>query len=191
VFFLSAKSLFSVLQIDQWLDFAKDCSKESDGEKWLAQLETLSSSLTLRTYFVGHRLSLADVALWQTIQASDVAKDILKKNSKQLPHLFVCIFFFIISFFLSFSRFCVYFRVTSEILVECQHIFVISDGIRMCLLCRRFRVSQEALWCRLPKRRTSHRKPAPRAALPRSTSAAPPCALAFRQSRPVTCTSVT
>jgi hypothetical protein len=68
---------------------AADFAHTTEADKWQAHLEALNSHLTLRTFCVGHRLSLADVALWHAVDASDLGKDVFKKNSKTLPHVTV------------------------------------------------------------------------------------------------------
>ena len=77
------------LQIDACLERAVELGRESDAANWLAALESLNSTLMLRTFFVGHRLSLADCALWHALDSSDIARDVLKKNAKTLPNVAV------------------------------------------------------------------------------------------------------
>ena len=70
-FYLSIQFIyFCFKKVDEWIDFAKEqLTKENAAERrTVASLfKTLDTHLTLRTYLVGHGLSLADIFVYNSV----------------------------------------------------------------------------------------------------------------------------
>lgn len=62
--------LFSFLQVDHWLEFsARRLCGQSDLS--LALLE-LDKALALRTFLVGHNVTLADLSVWAALKGKSI-----------------------------------------------------------------------------------------------------------------------
>jgi glutathione S-transferase len=55
-------------QVDNWVDFTQDSLSSSDFKPILSAMKTLDTHLTLRSYIVGHAISLADFAVWGALR---------------------------------------------------------------------------------------------------------------------------
>lgn len=53
------------MQIDEWLEYA---SVFSFGSQFESACEHADSHLALRTFLVGHSLSIADIAIWSALK---------------------------------------------------------------------------------------------------------------------------
>jgi glutamyl-tRNA synthetase len=53
-------------EVDEWLQFAQ-ALQAADGDAAAALLEKLNLHLTMRSFFVGFGLSLADIAIWAAV----------------------------------------------------------------------------------------------------------------------------
>mmetsp|Transcript_16401 Transcript_16401/g.28149 ORF Transcript_16401/g.28149 Transcript_16401/m.28149 type:complete len:720 (+) Transcript_16401:50-2209(+) len=73
-------------QIDDWMYWS---TLTSDDEKvWIERLTALNQHLALRTYIVGHTLSLADAAAFHSVEQSTVARAIFEsKKGKSFGHV--------------------------------------------------------------------------------------------------------
>ena len=90
-FFSHFQTVFSA-QIDDWMYWS---TLTSDDEKvWIERLTALNQHLALRTYIVGHTLSLADAAAFHSVEQSTVARAIFEsKKGKSFGHVKVKIVF--------------------------------------------------------------------------------------------------
>lgn len=68
---LTAKPWFFPCQIDQWLDFAQDTLSTTDFKFLDAAFRELNHHLTLRSFFVGYQVSLADFVIWGALKCKD------------------------------------------------------------------------------------------------------------------------
>ncbi|CAG8651553.1 10920_t:CDS:2, partial [Acaulospora morrowiae] len=68
----------STTLIDQWIDFALDKLGSSDFKVIEAALEEIDHHLTLRTFLVGYKLTLADIFVWGTLKNSPIFNRQLK-----------------------------------------------------------------------------------------------------------------
>ncbi|RFU27068.1 hypothetical protein B7463_g9266, partial [Scytalidium lignicola] len=74
-------------QIDDWLKQCKDFAT-SNVQTLRAGIERLDKYLTLRSHIVGHELTIADLAIWATIQGNKVASSILKQTNNNVARWF-------------------------------------------------------------------------------------------------------
>lgn len=56
--------------IDEWVDFADKLSKTTDGPTLISLFEKLDSHMILRTFVVGHKMTLADIAVWGALKGT-------------------------------------------------------------------------------------------------------------------------
>lgn len=70
-------------QIDYWLDYAS--GSVVAGANFDAVCNGINDYLALRTFVVGHSLSVADVALWGQLQAGTMWKKV--QGQGNVPHL--------------------------------------------------------------------------------------------------------
>mmetsp|Transcript_490 Transcript_490/g.828 ORF Transcript_490/g.828 Transcript_490/m.828 type:complete len:741 (-) Transcript_490:465-2687(-) len=76
----------SLGEVDQWIEVAeKELSSENEG--FSAGLLRLDSHLALRTYFVGHSLSIADISIWASLRAAANWYSNLASAQMATPHL--------------------------------------------------------------------------------------------------------
>ena len=71
--------------VDQWVDYA--CSSIVSGTTFEPTLGALNAFLAARTFFVGHALSLADVAVWGAIVSARQWDAVRPRAAETLPHL--------------------------------------------------------------------------------------------------------
>eukprot|EP00195_Chlamydomonas_chlamydogama_P010601 CAMPEP_0202902822 /NCGR_PEP_ID=MMETSP1392-20130828/17067_1 /ASSEMBLY_ACC=CAM_ASM_000868 /TAXON_ID=225041 /ORGANISM="Chlamydomonas chlamydogama, Strain SAG 11-48b" /LENGTH=734 /DNA_ID=CAMNT_0049589629 /DNA_START=191 /DNA_END=2395 /DNA_ORIENTATION=- len=70
-------------QVDYWLDYAQ--TNVSAGANFEAVCIGISDYLALRTFIVGHTLTIADIAIWGQLQANPMWKKV--KTSGKVPYL--------------------------------------------------------------------------------------------------------
>ncbi|RUS22636.1 tRNA synthetases class I, catalytic domain-containing protein [Endogone sp. FLAS-F59071] len=70
--------------IDQWLDFAQDTLSATDFKLLDAAFRELNHHLTLRSFFVGYQVSLADFVIWGALKSSPVFGNVLKTKKESL-----------------------------------------------------------------------------------------------------------
>ncbi|KAH8810861.1 glutamyl-tRNA synthetase [Xylogone sp. PMI_703] len=74
-------------QIDSWLKKSKDFAT-SNFQSLRATFEELDKYLTLRSHIVGHTLTIADLAIWATIQGNKTAFSVSKQGYNNVARWF-------------------------------------------------------------------------------------------------------
>jgi glutathione S-transferase len=64
--------------------------ESDDAGVWTERLTALNSHLTLRSYLVGHALTIGDAAVFHALAATAAATLLDSNAAKQWPHLIVC-----------------------------------------------------------------------------------------------------
>jgi glutamyl-tRNA synthetase len=82
--FLGA-SLFEEVEVQQWLSFTSSLATGST-ENYLKIAKEINTHLSLRTFVVGYKLTLADLAVWSGL-LSNFAGNVALKESNDFPHL--------------------------------------------------------------------------------------------------------
>jgi glutamyl-tRNA synthetase len=73
--------------VDYWLDFAQDHLYQSDFKKLSHYFDILDNHLTLRSFFVGYKVSVADFAIWGALKANAIFNKQLKTGKMPTTHL--------------------------------------------------------------------------------------------------------
>ena len=82
---LLGASLFEEVEVQQWLSYTARLNSLST-EDFLNTAKELNSHLSLRTFFVGYSLTLADVSVWAGLHANFAGNAALR-DSNNFPHL--------------------------------------------------------------------------------------------------------
>ncbi len=61
--------LFLFLKIDHWVDYAADKLETNDFKTLEIAFDEINHHLTLRTFLVGYKLSLADIIVWGALKS--------------------------------------------------------------------------------------------------------------------------
>ena len=77
--------MFEEVEVQQWLAYTSRLASLST-EDFLKTAKELNSHLSLRTFFVGYAITLADVSVWAGI-LTNFAGNAALKDSKDFPHL--------------------------------------------------------------------------------------------------------
>ncbi|CAG8452271.1 842_t:CDS:10 [Ambispora leptoticha] len=84
---LYGSNAISAPLIDHWIDFASNILSSRDFKQLESGFDELNHHLTLRTYFVGYKPTLADVVIWGALKNSAVFNRLLKTGKDVGTHL--------------------------------------------------------------------------------------------------------
>ncbi|GBB83543.1 hypothetical protein RclHR1_10240004 [Rhizophagus clarus] len=86
--FLYGNNSESKTMVDHWVDFATDKLKTNDFKILEAAFDEINHHLTLRTFLVGYKLSLADIIIWGALKNSAAFNRAIKTGKETGgPHL--------------------------------------------------------------------------------------------------------
>jgi len=90
-----------VPKVDQWLDLSLErLSSNATEASFLSVVRLLDAHLTLRTFFVGYSVTLADIGVWAALKQHALWATFTnaREPKDKLDHLLRC---FLLSFFLA------------------------------------------------------------------------------------------